>query len=131
MQSKDDPNREIVYAIESVARALNANPFNQQAWVAPTFQNSWVNYGSPWATAAYYKDAVGVVHLRGLVKNGTSMSTIFTLPAGYRPQASIRFAVDSSGAFGSVYVQNDGQVVMAVGSTSFIDLATVSFRADN
>jgi hypothetical protein len=58
---------------------------NVEAWIAPTFQNSWVNYGSGYETAGYYKDKQGVIHLKGLVKNGTLNAAIFTLPAGYRP----------------------------------------------
>jgi hypothetical protein len=34
-------------------------------------------------TAAFYKDPLDVVHLKGVVKAGTG--TVFTLPVGYRP----------------------------------------------
>lgn len=53
---------------------------------APAFQNSWANYdAATFNSCAYRKDAMGYVHLRGLVKTGASATTIFTLPVGYRP----------------------------------------------
>ncbi|MCP4710447.1 MAG: hypothetical protein GY869_17630 [Planctomycetes bacterium] len=57
----------------------------QQSWQTPAFQNSWINYGSGYNPAQYFKDSMGIVHLRGLVKNVTLGQTVFTLPAGYRP----------------------------------------------
>jgi hypothetical protein len=57
-------------------------------WIAPTFTNSWVDYGSGFQTVGYRK--VGdVVQLRGLMKNGTLGASAFTLPVGYRPTANI------------------------------------------
>jgi hypothetical protein len=58
-----------------------------EAWIAPTLLNGWTNYGQTWTTAAYRKDAHGVVHLKGLVQGGT-VSAVLTLPAGYRPAQS-------------------------------------------
>jgi len=52
---------------------------------AVTFQNGWVNYGSGFPPCTYWKDAMGIVHLEGLVQGGTINATVFTLPAGYRP----------------------------------------------
>lgn len=56
------------------------------------FQNSWVNFGGGFTTAQYRK--IGTeVFVRGLVKSGSiSGAAIFTLPAGYRPLASLMFA---------------------------------------
>src|SRR5262245_42083319 len=53
----------------------------------------WHNYGAPWGPASFMKDALGFVHLKGLVRcNVLGFScdpglsaTIFVLPAGYRP----------------------------------------------
>ena len=70
-------------------------------WTAVTFSGSWVNYGSPYYNAAYFKDAMGFVHLRGRVHVSGSVittdSNIFTLPTGYRPAAEMVFAVQGSG----------------------------------
>lgn len=51
---------------------------------AVAFSNGWVNFGSTYATAAFKKDALGIVRLKGLVKSGTAQ-VIFPVPAGYRP----------------------------------------------
>jgi len=50
-----------------------------------TWANGWGNYGSGYPTGAYWKDALGIVHLEGLVANGTLNASIFQLPVGYRP----------------------------------------------
>lgn len=40
----------------------------QEPWQTPTFQNGWVNYDTTYNPAGYFKDSLGIVHLRGLVK---------------------------------------------------------------
>jgi hypothetical protein len=59
----------------------------------------WENYGAPYTTAAFYKDQLGIVHLKGLVKKNTLEITtnafgrpIFRLPAAYRPATAHVFA---------------------------------------
>ena len=59
-------------------------------WIAPTLLNSWANYGGGYNNAGYMKDALGFVHLRGLIKNG-NIATIFNLPSGYRPVGQCLF----------------------------------------
>lgn len=60
------------------------------SYTAPTFAGTWANYGAGWRNAGYTKSADGMVHLTGLVgRSGTSGQTIFTLPAGYRPSATL------------------------------------------
>ena len=61
-------------------------------WNAPVLLNSWVNYNAATHTSAgYYRDPLGVVHLRGTVKNGTTTpgTILFALPSGYRPATNI------------------------------------------
>jgi len=62
------------------------------------FQNGWTNYGGNFATAAYRKTPDGTVHIKGLVKNGTENTTIFTLPAEYRPAKNRIFTARVSAA---------------------------------
>lgn len=90
----------------------------QETWIAPTLLNSWVNYASGWETAGYYKDSLGIVHVRGLVRSGTVGSPILNLPAGYRPALGIHFAtVASAGAneYGALQVSSAGDVTLATG----------------
>ncbi len=63
----------------------------------PAFEGGSVGYGEPGVTlqpVGFYKDKEGIVHLEGVVKVGkekgsTSLVPIFTLPAGFRPAASV------------------------------------------
>ncbi len=88
------------------------------AWIAVTYQNSWVDYGSGFPGVAYRKDALGFVHLRGLCKNGSSATaTIFTLPAGYRPAGTsgsggARFIADNHANAVGVDVGANGTVTV-------------------
>lgn len=100
-------------------------------FIAPTLLNSWVNFGSTYANAGYYKDPFGVVHLRGLVKNGTAAAgtAIFALPVGYRPIADLLFDVDSNGAHGSAAVRSGGNITFEVGSNVYFSLSAIQFAA--
>lgn len=92
------------------------------------FAGTWVNFGSTFEPALYWKDYAGIVHLGGLVKLGTIGTTIFTLPAGYRPQYTLTFAVYSNNAFGYCQVNPDGTVVASGGSNLSFSLAGITFR---
>jgi len=50
----------------------------QEAWQTPSLENWWARYGTDRATPWYFKDSLWMVHLKGLVKSGSSC--IFTLP---------------------------------------------------
>lgn len=94
------------------------------------FQNGWVNFGGSNASASYYKDPFGIVHLKGTVKSGTINTVVFTLPAGYRPQEAEIFAVSNNGAFGLVTVQPDGTVNHSGGGSNvYLTLSGITFRA--
>lgn len=62
------------------------------------FTNTWKNYGSGWATAAYRK-INGIVYLKGLVTRGAASraAQIFVLPAGFRPAGNMHIAALNSG----------------------------------
>jgi hypothetical protein len=94
------------------------------AWLPITFQNSWVDGGS----AAYNKDHIGFVVMRGQITSGTIPATAFTLPTGYRPVVQQSFPVVSNGALGIVTVATNGQVIIASGSNVEIQLATITFQ---
>ena len=95
----------------------------------PAFENSWVNFGSGYETAAFYKDPFGVVHIKGLVKSGTGLVTnVFTLPAGYRPSVVLYFPTASNSAFGMATLLANGSVRLDIGSTTWVSLDGISFR---
>jgi hypothetical protein len=127
------------------------------ATAEPAFQNGWRNFGGalpgnsyPWATAGFYKDPYGVVHLKGLVEAtaGTPAAgpgnIIFTLPDGYRPDGHEVFAAIASDGFARItinrtiwlpdlwrgdYTNVGGRVILEVGSTGWVSLSGISFRA--
>lgn len=101
-------------------------------WVAPTLLNSWANYGLEWATAGYYRDASGLVYLRGLVKSGTNNAAIFMLPSGYRPTAGRIFSVHAGGGQARLDVLYDGTVktngYYSSGTNAYVSLSGVFFE---
>jgi len=64
-------------------------------WHEFTFQNGWSNYGGNYVKAAYYKDALGHVHFRGIVKGGTERAVLATLPSGFIPETGVNTIVES------------------------------------
>lgn len=97
---------------------------------APALLNSWANAGAGNSGAGYYRDASGVVHLRGYITGGTYGQAAFVLPYGYRPIARSQFGTTSNLAFGRVDVLADGTVQPMVGDAQGISLDGVSFLAE-
>ena len=97
------------------------------AWTAPTFLNGWINFGAPYAPAAYRK--VGdIVFLRGLLKGGAFGAAAFQLPAGFRAPYDLFFAVPNNDQYGSLAVTAAGNVQPnSPPSTTWVDLAGVQF----
>jgi len=98
------------------------------------FENSWVNFGGSDATAAFYKDATGIVRLKGFIKNGTLDVAAFTLPAGYCVSTSQHFPTTSYNGsafiYGSIEILANGQVrPRTPGHNAGFSLAPISFRA--
>ena len=102
----------------------------QEAGIAPTLLNGWVNYGGLYSPAKYWKDTIGMVHLQGLIKSGTIGTVAFVLPAGYRPLYRMTFPTVSDGAFADVVVVPDGSVIMQAGSVTSFFLDGIAFRAE-
>ncbi|WP_240418234.1 hypothetical protein [Paenibacillus periandrae] len=102
-------------------------------WITPTLLNGWVNVGSFFATASYYK-ANGFVRLRGAIKSGTASTNvpIFVLPQGYRPSSRELFAVYSGDGtvIGTAQVFDDGRVMFISGNNMSFSLSNISFLAE-
>lgn len=100
-------------------------------WTAVIFQNGWVNYAPPYATAGYRKDSNGIVHIRGLVKSGAIGTPIFTLPPGYRSPFEQGYAcVSQPNAFCRVDVKLDGAVIPQSGNNGYVFLDVITFYTD-
>ena len=100
-------------------------------YVPPTLLNSWVNNGGTFAVAGYYKDKENRVQLKGLIKDGNAANTtLFNLPAGYRPSETLVFAVINGNGFGRVDVYPNGDVKILLGTSTFTSLSGITFRAE-
>lgn len=109
------------------------------AVTAADFRNGWTNFGSGFAPAAYTMTDDGFVHLRGLIKGGTSGSTAvaFTLPSNppnkvYRPAAGTELfgvATAPDGTAGRIDIQTNGNVIMAKVSSTWVSLNGISFAS--
>lgn len=107
---------------------------NNPDFVAPTLLNSWVNYGSGYSTAGYYKDKESVVHLKGFITGGTTTTntSLFFIPVGYRPAETRVFTVASgNGTFGRVDVTPLGEIRFISGLNTNLSLDGISFRAED
>ena len=113
------------------AKAVTAAKIeDQQAWQAPTFQNSWQNYDTTYESGGYMKDSLGFVHIQVLVKSGVVGQTIFTLPAGYRPLKQHIFMVNSNNAVGRIDIFTDGQVKLTSGSNVYVSLSGIILKGE-
>lgn len=102
----------------------------QEAWIAPTLINSWVNYDvNTQAIAGYMKDQMGFVHLKGLIKSGIASST-FILPVGYRPSKDMNFPTVSNNAIGVIVIMTNGSVEAALRPGDEIFLSSIYFKAE-
>ncbi len=109
-----------------------------RTWTAPTFLNSWVNFGSGYTEAAYSIDATGTVYIRGLVKSGTVPADVFVLPVGYRPATNIVLSCASGGnAFGTLRIGASASAAFtpgavnaaSAGTNAYLSLENISFQA--
>lgn len=106
-----------------------------EALVAPTYADAnWADYGGGFTGGGYWRDALGLIHLRGLVQTSVGRAvgaTIFTLPVGFRPSAQELFAVNigTTGTHGRVDVAATGQVYIqtALAASDFVSLSGIVF----
>ena len=99
----------------------------------PQFDVDWTNVNNGFQPAVFYKDPFGTVHLQGDVQRTTGNdATIFQLPQGYCPVGGIEdFPAygDGGTAAGVAVRSSDCSVVYVAGTTTFIGLGAISFRA--
>ena len=104
----------------------------QDGWTGAPLTQGWVNYGGGYNGAGFFRDRQGIVHLRGLVRGGSTgyNATIFVLPGGYRPAARELIAVcTSENTIGRVDIMTDGRVVPSRVSNAWVSLDNITFRS--
>ena len=109
----------------------------------PQFEHSFTNYpltpSASFERLAFFKDAAGIVHLKGGVLGGGADKSVFRLPPGFRPASEmfLEFPV-SCGACGAsginladIFGSNTGAdgEVRSPGVSMFVD--GISFRAES
>jgi len=102
-----------------------------EGWIIPTLLNGWVNFGGDHENVAYYSDPLGIIEIRGFVRNGTMGSPIFILPINYRSATRKVFSVmmnNGSDVSGRIDIHTDGRVVAVSGGNVFVSLAGIRFR---
>ncbi|WP_164827786.1 hypothetical protein [Paenibacillus ehimensis] len=117
----------------SILEGMHAQNMKGQ-WISPTLVNGWLEYADGYDTVRYIKDGFGVVHLKGLLKNGTLGAVIFTLPPGYRPKATKIFMTisDTNGSalIGRVDITANGDVRHTLGGAGYFSLEGITFLAE-
>jgi hypothetical protein len=102
-----------------------------------TLLNGWQPYAEYYDQPAYWKDALGEVHLKGAVAQPVAGSDVIcTLPLGYRPQRDCNWpAVLNAATMGTIEIRADGTVhartfsaAQASAAQAFTSLEGVSFR---
>lgn len=106
-------------------------PLTVSAWIAPTLINSWANFGSGFETAAYLKDPLGFVHLKGVITGGASTTVAFVLPAGYRPGATTLGAAGGGSLLAEAQAFANGDVACTFPATTPVGLSGITFLAEN
>ena len=115
-------------------------PTFTEGWHLPVFEDGWQDYSNQYDFAAqesgynyagYHMDELGFVHLKGLVKSGTTGSgaTIFTLPEGYRPPFNMIFPTRTNAGRGEIRVLTDGRVVPQYASSTYTTLDGIYFMS--
>lgn len=118
--------------LKTMIESLRSETLGQNDdWITPTLAGTWADYGSGYAACQYMKDALGFVHIKGLVTGGAAPpTTIFTLPAGYRPLEHLIFATPSFDAFGETRVLSNGGVYARTGNSTWVALDGIVFLAE-
>ena len=104
----------------------------QEAWIPATIEDGWTNIRNPaYERVGYFKDSLGIVHLKGAVLGNGTTKIIFTLPPYYRP-----LLIEVYGAYNfqndntvGVSISPDGQVKVVKEDSIMLSLAGITFRA--
>lgn len=99
-----------------------------EPWIDATadLSSPWAATGGAFQVPEYRREFPDIIRLRGSVGGGAIGTTIMTLPAGYRPPASLRIPVRNANSTNSGYVDISSAGVVqyngTVGSGTQVDL---------
>lgn len=111
-------------ALAARVTTLEANT-TPSAWVdVSSFNGTWTNLDAATFQRARYRKVGDIVYIQGLVKSGTSGTSVFTLPTGFRPPVALVFATDcASSAHARMDIEADGDVMVYAPSTTYVSLS--------
>lgn len=113
----------------SIDGSINPKSIVTESWIAPSLVNGCVNFGSGYATAAYRKNKIGQLEIKGVVKNFALGQPIFYLAEGYRPSEIRRIEKisnnGSTAVISALDVKPDGAVVPAIGGATWYSIESV------
>lgn len=114
--------------VTSTGAIASASISSSPTYTAPSLSNSWVNYGGSAASCGYTLHN-GFVKLRGSIKDGTINATVFNLPSGYRPSATLAFAVINivAGSVAYATIESGGDLKIITGTNTGIALDNITF----
>ena len=113
----------------------------QEDWQPVTpemFLNGWGNFTAEFNQAGFFKDSMGIVHLKGLISSGSDR-LIFILPFYYTPaytEVHTVYTILTSGTtIGQLHITSNGGVYFMEdlpiwGLLSEISLDGITFRAE-
>jgi len=134
---------EIFKGMDNAAEQINENfealeagkvSKEQESWIEPSMINGWVNFSDEYNKFGYFKDEMGMVHLKGMIKGGNK--EIFILPVGYRPFARAYFPPMSRGGgrdgLAIINIFKEGTIRPgSLQGNEWLTLDGISFRAEN
>lgn len=115
---------------------LTAHGLEDTGWINASLQNGWANYGAPFETVQYRRKN-GIVYIQGFCNSAGNRAVetiIFTLPAGFRPQADKHQPILTDTGTGAtrVKIQSNGEFrVNSIGASTWVSFTNISFPADN
>lgn len=80
-----------VYLADALGLPVKKTQIGIPVWQPATLINGWANYGGSFPNAEYIVDLAGVVHLRGMIRNGTAQAAI-QLPPELAPSTRELFS---------------------------------------
>lgn len=95
----------------------------------PAYQNSWIAYPG-WAPSYFFKTLDNIVTVCIMTKSGTLNSTIFTLPAGYRPLANVSGCGRTDSGAVLTDVQSNGAIATEGATTNGWFAFNITFLAE-
>ncbi|QZN86606.1 siphovirus ReqiPepy6 Gp37-like family protein [Cellulomonas sp. C5510] len=119
-----------------VVSPVRETPGLPPRWHPMALENGWTAYSSTYASPAFTRTSLGLVKLRGLIKNAVQSPSaggvIARLPAGFRPSTLLMFASqisENGGTSGAVDVRPDGSVAARHVAGGWTSLENVVFWA--